>query len=122
MIDWELNFIKLRLEVECAMVNHDHRKNNQAMKKLQKIFKFLEKNPYAEESQLVCLLEHENDCVRLGAASFCLALKLQVKNAQQTLIGLSKFSSNPIIRFNAESTLSVWKEQGYLKIYPDQQV
>jgi len=40
-----------------------------------------------------------------------------VEDAEKILQEIASDKSNGILGFNAEMTLKVWKEQGYLKIY-----
>jgi len=116
----EKEFIELRLIVEEASSQGDFRRNNKAMKSLQKIFKNFEKDVESASVILSDLLKHENNCVRAGAAAFCLSLKIHLKEAEQALKDVAKKSDSKIVSFNAKSTLEIWKDQGYLKMYPEQ--
>ena len=82
-----------------------------------KLFKYLEHNiPFAEQT-LPLLFENENAEVRTMAAAHCLALEIHIQKAEETLEAAANDKSTGIFGFNAEMTLKVWREQGYLKMY-----
>jgi hypothetical protein len=41
--------------------------------------------------------------------------KSDISEAKKVLSSLAKSKANPILAFNAQATLDVWKQQGYLK-------
>lgn len=95
----------------------DYKTNNKEGKKLIKIFKYFENN---REFAMECINEmlcHEHVLVRTKAAAYCLALKENVEAGERVLEEISQEKSFGIYRFNAEMTLKVWREQGYLKLY-----
>ena len=42
-------------------------------------------------------------------------LKNDVSEAKKVLSSLAKNNANPILAFEAQATLDIWKQQGYLK-------
>lgn len=64
----------------------------------------------------------ENIVVRTKAAAYCLALNENVDEAEKILLEIGNEEKNGIFGFNANMTLEVWKEQGYLRMYPPQNV
>ena len=86
--------------------------HNSAMKKLGKLFKKIKDEP--DKSFLVDLLENSDERTRLLAAAHCLGLQVYVPKAKRVLSVLSKHKENPSIAFEAQATLDVWKQQGYL--------
>ena len=119
MRDIKQEFIFQRLIVEMASTSADNKKNNKAMKMLQKIHADFEKDIQTADSILSELLKHENACVRSGAATHCVALGIRLEEAENVLLDVAKTSENRVISFNAWATLKVWKEQGFLSMYPE---
>lgn len=100
-----------------ATYSGDYKTNNREGKKLLKLFKTFEHNP---EFAMVCikeLLNSDNVVVRIEAASYCLALRLDVKTGERALEEISRNRDYGIFRFNAEMTLKVWRENGELRLY-----
>jgi len=60
--------------------------------------------------------------VKIKAAAHCLSLNIVTEKALNVLKGVAKDESLEIFRFNAEMTLKVYMENGYLKVYPKQEV
>ena len=52
----------------------------------------------------------------------CLSLRICVDEAEKVLEKAAEDKNNGIFSFNAEMTLKVWRENGYLKMYPKQLV
>ena len=90
------------------------KKSNVSSDKLDEIFDDVRKNYDYAKDLYSALLSHQNDKVRFVAAGCCLKLNAHVKKAEKVLKIISKENDNPSIRFSAEMTLEVWKEQGYL--------
>lgn len=84
--------------------------HNQAMKRLSEMYHELERNPSADRSFLLTLLEDENPALRSLAAAHCLGLGVYMRQAVRTLRRLAR-SANSYIAFNAKSTLYIWKEK-----------
>ncbi len=100
-----------------ATLKGDYRRNNREYRTIINVFKYLEHNlPLAEET-LPLLFKDENVVVKTKAAAHCLALKIHIPQAEQVLKDVANDSSTGIFGFNAEMTLKVWHEQGYLKVY-----
>jgi len=118
----EQKFIELRLVIEDASLQEDHKRNNRAMKSLKRIFKTFEMDINSANLILGNLLKHKNACVRAGAATFCFSLNIHLKEAELTLKEVAKNPSNKMVAFNAKNTLEIWNSQGYLKMYPEQEV
>jgi len=101
----------------------DSRKGNREGKKIVKIFKELENDIELALQTLPLLFIEDNVVVRTDAAAQCLALKICIDQSVKVLQEIANDeSSYGIFAFNAEMTLKVWREQGYLKMYPEQQV
>ena len=95
-------------------LNGDYRKCNREGAKLQKIFKEFEKDPDLADECIPELLKSSNVVVRTEAAAYCLALRRDIKLAEKILKNIASDPDNKIFQLNAEMTLKVWKEQGYL--------
>ena len=99
-----------------ATLNGDSKTNNREGAKLVRIFKAFEKDQILYQSCLPILLKNPNIAIRTTAAAWCLALNWNKEEAQRTLEDAAQ--ENSIFGFNAEMTLKVWHEQGYLRVYP----
>lgn len=95
----------------------DYKANNAEGKKIIKVFKLLEKDLIFAVECLSVLLLNDNVVVKTKAASHCLALNIKNEDAVRTLELAASNEENGIFGFNAEMTLKVWREQGYLKVY-----
>ena len=91
--------------------------SNREWKKLVKYFKIFEKNLEFGYQCIDRLIESSNVVVKTKAAAYSLALSYNTSRAISVLEEIANNSGNGIFRFNAEMTLKVWREQGYLKIY-----
>ena len=100
-----------------ALSTGDYRKGNRENAKLRKIFREFEKNTDLADECISELLKSSNIVVRSEAAAYCLALKRDIKLAEKILNDIASDPNSGIWGFNAEMTLKVWKEQGYLKMY-----
>ena len=101
----------------CANLNdcttkEDVKRHNVAMKNLGNLFHRIEGEP--DKSFLLELL-NENDRTKALVAAHCLGYGVYVSEAKKVLSSLAKSKANPILAFNAQATLDVWKQQGYLK-------
>jgi len=65
---------------------------------------------------LPSLFEHESVKVKICAAAHCLALEIYEEQAVDILEKVSKLNMR-VFSFEAEMTLKVWREQGFLKVY-----
>lgn len=95
-------------------LNGDYRKCNREGEKLQKIFKEFEKNSALADECIPELLKNPNVVVRTEAAAYCLALRRDIRLAEKILKDIASDPNSKIFGLNAEMTLKVWKEQGYL--------
>lgn len=109
-------------KIYTGILEGDYRTNNRESAKLRKIFKCIEKNPDMAQQCLPKLLESSNVWVRTEAAAYCLSLKFNVEEGEAVLKEIGDNKENGIFGFNARMTLAVWKKQGYLKMYPNQQI
>lgn len=90
------------------------KKHNKAMKKLAKLFRQLEDDKELATVVYDSLMNHGDQRVRATAAAHSLGLNVNLTKAQKVLKEIMQNSPEPLSRFNAEMTLQVWKEQGYL--------
>ena len=102
-------------EIMCpAMLNGDYRKSNRESAKLRKIFREFENNTDLADECIPELLKSSNVVVRSEAAAYCLALRRDIRLAEKILKDIASDPNSKIFGLNAEMTLKVWKEQGYL--------
>ena len=104
--------------LHCANLNdcttkEDVERHNLAMKNLGKLFYQIEGEK--DKSFLLELLLNENNRTKALVAAHCLGLGVYISEAKKVLSSLAKSKANPILAFNAQATLDVWKQQGYLK-------
>ena len=100
-----------------ATYSGDYKANNREGRKLLKIYKMFESNREFAKECIRDLLDSNNVVVRIEAASYCLALRQDVRLAEQVLEEISSNQNYGIFRFNAEMTLKVWREKGKLQLY-----
>jgi len=62
-------------------------------------------------------MKNRNVVVKTKAASHCIALNIRVNEAKNILEIVVKDKENGIFGFNAQMTLDVLKNRGYLKVY-----
>ena len=98
-----------------ATLTGDYKTNNREGAKLIRIFKEFESNPGLYQKCLPILLTNPNIVIRSKAAAWCLALNWNIDEALRTLEEAAQ--EDTIFGFNAEMTLKVWHQQGYLKVY-----
>ena len=104
--------------LHCANLNdcttkEEVKQHNAAMKQLGKLFHQIEGE--LDKSFLLELLLNENDRTKALVAAHCLGFGVYVSEAKKVLSALAKSKVNPILAFEAQATLDVWKKQGYLK-------
>ena len=100
-----------------ATLEGDYKRNNKEGKIITQIFKYLEKNLDLAADTLPLLFDNENVVTRTKAAAHCLALKIHIDKAEKILKDAANDEQNGIFGFNAQMTLKVWHEQGFLKVY-----
>ena len=101
---------------EAAFVG-DYKSSNKEGARLIKIFKLFEKDLNFGHECINRLINSKNVVIRSKAAAYCLALNYRVSYAESVLQEIADNPDNKIFSFNANMTLKVWKENGYLKIY-----
>ena len=100
-----------------ATLSGDYKTNNAEGKQIIKVFKLIEKDLRFAAECLETLLENDNVVVKTKAAAHCLALNIKINEAIKVLELAATDEKNGIFGFNAQMTLNVWREQGYLKVY-----
>jgi hypothetical protein len=85
-----------------------------------KIIKVLENDIELANSTLPQLFSSENVVAKSKAAAHCISLNIRVNEAEKALHEVAKDETNGVFAFNAQMTLKVWHEQGYLKVYAKQ--
>ena len=115
-------YIESGLVLRETTLSGDYKKGNKEGKKLVQVFKILETDLDLAEQTLPELLSNENVVTRTNAAVDCLSLNINIEKAVDVLEQASSDERNGIFGFNAEMTLKVWREQGYLKVYPEQEI
>ncbi len=104
-----------------ATLDGDYETNNKEGQKLVEIFKYFEKNKELANCCIMDMFQSKNVVVRTKAAAYCLALNENIEMAQKVLMEISNKKENGIFAFNAKMTLEVWRKQGYLKIYQNEE-
>ena len=106
MKDYYNSFVELSLQ-QCAKNDYANkekvRKHNVASKKILALQEEMKKN--ADEEVLYALLGHEDDRVKINAASFCLLLGLLIEPSVLTLKKLANDSDDSTICFSAKMLL-----------------
>lgn len=100
-----------------ATLKGDYKMSNKEGMKLIRLFKLLEENELLADECLSILLVNENPVVASKAAAHCLALRIRVDEALKCLERVANNEDNGIFAFNADMTLKVWRDQGYLVVY-----
>ena len=100
-----------------ATLSGDYKANNREGAKLTRIFKRLEKDSDLAHACIAELLESDNVVVRTKAAAYCLALEINILEAERILQEIRNNPENRIFGFNAGMVPEVWKKDGKLSIY-----
>lgn len=116
--------VKSGILIYAAIPEGDYKTANRENKKLVKIFKQFEADDDLARRCLYTLLAHENVEVRAKAAAWELCLAKSVERVEIALGVLDEVKNGgyKIFSFNAEMTIKVYHEQGYLKVYPEQEI
>ena len=114
-------YLEHLLTIEDANMRGDYKAGNKEGKKVIRLFQVLEKNSDLARLVLPELLRHPSVKVRICGAAHCLSLRLYEDQAIALLNDISELSIR-IFSFEARMTLSVWEKQGYLKVYPKQEI
>jgi len=128
-------FIELNLKIDAANKNwpspklrpkEEHRsqinKTNRATDALINVFKYFEENIEEADHILSELMEHENELVRAGASSHCLALNIRVEQALTVLRNVLIDKTSRWAKLQADGVLMVYEERGYLTMYQGQKI
>jgi len=109
-------YIESLVIIEKSNLDGEYKIGNKEGKRIILLFKLLEGNSDLAKEVLPPLLKHESIKVRLCAAAHCLGLNIFIDQAVAILGSISNLNTS-IFSFEAEMTLKVWREQGYLKVY-----
>ena len=90
------------------------RKSNKSVDELIRIFEEVRPNEERAQRLYMDLMNYDDDKVCFEAATCCLKLKRNTKEAEKVLERISQSNPNPLIRFSAEKVLEVWRERGWL--------
>lgn len=113
MTDYKGLYLLYCKDLNNCFTKKDVKKHNAAMKKLGELFHLLEAE--TERSFLLELLQSEDKQTRALVAAHCLGLGIYISESKKVLMLLAKDKKDPFLAFEAQSTLDVWKQQGYLK-------
>ena len=100
----------------------EYRKNNRQVDKNFRLFRILENDLELAKEVYKELLLYDCVITKLNAAAECLSLKIHIEEAEQILVELSHRSDIGVKSFEAQIGFELWKEQGYLKMYPEQEI
>ena len=93
--------------------NGGYKEVNKQYDVLTRIYRHMEKDGELAVVMISELLKHPNDDVSSWAAAHALGLKIFVDEAEKVLERISR--KKDLVSLNAEMTLKVWRERGYLK-------
>lgn len=100
-----------------STLNGDYKTGNKAVKKVTKIYKLMEQDNQLAIQMLDVLFKDNHINVRIWAAAHALGLKIKISEAIAILEEISNKEEGGILEFNAEMSLKIYKERGYLKFY-----
>ena len=103
-----------------ATLSGDYKTDIKENKIIIKLFKYLEKNLELAKKTLPLLFDHENVVTRTKAAEHCLAIKINIPEAEKILELASEDQSNGVFGLYAEATLKDCCETGHLQVYEKQ--
>ena len=110
MKDYYILFVELSLQ-QCTKNDYANKlkvkKHNAASKKLNKLQDEMKQN--VSEDILYVLLNHEDDRVKVNAASFCLQSEILVEQSVLTLKKIIDVSDDSTICFSAKMLLQKYK-------------
>lgn len=113
MTDYKELYLLHCANLSDCTIKEDVKRHNAAMKQLGKLFYQIQDE--LDKSFLLELLSNENDRTKALVAAHCLGYGVYVSEAKKVLSSLAKSKASPILAFEAQATLDVWKQQGYLK-------
>lgn len=100
-----------------ATLSGDYKTNNREGKRLTQIYKIFESDNEYGYKCIDRLIESNNVVIKTEAAAYCLSLDYNTDYAVSVLQEIAENPDAGIFGFNAEMTLKVWREKGYLKLY-----
>ena len=100
-----------------ATLSGDYKTNNREGKRLTQIYKIFESDNEYGYKCIDRLIESNNVVIKTKAAAYCLSLDYNTDYAVSVLQEIAENPDAGIFGFNAEMTLKVWREKGYLKLY-----
>lgn len=109
-------YIKSLLIIEKSNLEGEYKIGNKEGNKIVKLFKLLEEDIDLAKEVLPSLFEYESVKVKICVAAHCLALEIFEEQAVDILEKISELNLR-VFSFEAEMTLKVWREQGYLRVY-----
>ena len=113
MTDYKAQYLLYCNDLNHGYTKADVKRHNSAMKELGKLFQQLQSES-DHRAFLFELLQNEVPQTRALAAAHCLGLGVYISEATKVLRKLAKNKMDPFLAFEAQSTLEVWKQQGYL--------
>lgn len=112
-VNYKEKYLLYSADLNDCTTKENVKRHNAAMKQLSKLYHQLENEK--DKSFLLELLQNKNDRTKLLVAAHCLGLGVYISEAKKVLSILAKNKSNSILAFEAQATLDVWKQQGFLK-------
>lgn len=113
MADHLARYLSLCSHLNDCTTKADVRRHNAAMKKLGRLYHQIEGEQ--DRSFLLALLENDDGRTRVLAAAHCLGLGVYLPEAKKVLSALAEAKADPVLAFEAKTTLDVWRQQGYLR-------
>ena len=111
--DYKALYLLYCADLNDCTTKEDVKRHNAAMNQLGKLFHQIEGEP--DKSFLLELLTEGNDRTKVLVAAHCLVFGVYIPKAKKVLSTLAKSKAAPILAFEAQPTLEVWKKQGYLR-------
>ena len=95
--------------------NYDNKigvaRHNRAVKQLEKLHEEVKENEEMAKEIYNELMNSEEESVKATAASYCLAMNIKTKKAEEVLKEIIQRGKNPIERLEAKMTIKIWNEQ-----------
>ena len=112
MSDFKADYYKYCAELNTGYTRTAVQKHNKAMRKLSRLFHEAE----LKEDRVFYLelLNSPDATVRLIAAAHCIGLGVYISEAETVLKKIARNGEQTKLAFDAQATLDVWKQQGYL--------
>ena len=111
--DYKTQYLSYCANLNDCTTKAEAKRHNTSMKQLCKLFYQVEREQ--DRSFLLELLKNDDGRTRALVAAHCLGLGVFISEAKRVLKDLARDKTNPILAFEAQATLDVWKKQGYLK-------